>query len=168
MEDADVKYSLRSLKYLFKVHSIIVVLSLLVAKTNSTSKDVSVTYDHMYTSGLNAYVGGKWFQCSAFLEKAIQERKSYKTVIVDCRLRCRSNSVLSDFFIPADLNTSVDALRLNFFENLVKESHCLKTCKTEKLGYQISENRVLLEVEEDFDNLKPYSYLQFCYYKVNL
>ncbi|XP_071119897.1 prolyl 3-hydroxylase 1-like isoform X3 [Mytilus edulis] len=166
MEDADVKYSLRSLKYLFKVHSIIVVLSLLVAKTNSTSKDVSVTYDHMYTSGLNAYVGGKWFQCSAFLEKAIQERKSYKTVIVDCRLRCRSNSVLSDFFIPADLNTSVDALRLNFFENLVKESHCLKTCKTEKLGYQISENRVLLEVEEDFDNLKPYSYLQFCYYKL--
>ncbi|CAG2225291.1 P3H1 [Mytilus edulis] len=120
----------------------------------------------MYTSGLNAYVGGKWFQCSAFLEKAIQERKSYKTVIVDCRLRCRSNSVLSDFFIPADLNTSVDALRLNFFENLVKESHCLKTCKTEKLGYQISENRVLLEVEEDFDNLKPYSYLQFCYYKL--
>ncbi|XP_063400573.1 prolyl 3-hydroxylase 1-like isoform X3 [Mytilus trossulus] len=166
MEDADVKISLRSLKYLFKVHIIIVVLSILVSKTNSTSKDVSVTYDHMYTSGLNAYVGGKWFQCSAFLEKAIQERKSYKTIIVDCRLRCRSNSVLSDFFIPADINTSVDALRLNFFENLVKESHCLKTCKTERLGYQISENRVLLEVEEDFDNLKPYSYLQFCYYKL--
>ncbi|XP_052066781.1 prolyl 3-hydroxylase 1-like isoform X2 [Mytilus californianus] len=120
----------------------------------------------MYTSGLNAYVGGKWFQCSAFLEKAIQERKSYKTVIVDCRLHCRSDSVLSDFFIPADLNTSVDALRLNFFENLVKESHCLKACKTEKLGYQMSENRVLLEIEEDFDNLKPYSYLQFCYYKL--
>jgi hypothetical protein len=76
---------------------------------------------------------GKWFQCSAFLEKAIEERKFYKRTLVDCRLKCRKILQISDFFIPSDMNSSVESLRLDFFEKLVRESQCLKKCKSENL-----------------------------------
>jgi hypothetical protein len=57
-------------------------------------------------------------------------------------------------------------IRLDFFEKLVRESQCLKKCKSENLEPHMHDSRVMPSVDEDFDHLKPYSYLQFCYYKV--
>jgi hypothetical protein len=98
------------------------------------------------------------------LEKAIEERKFYKRTLVDCRLKCRKILQISDFFIPSDMNSSVESLRLDFFEKLVRESQCLKKCKSENLEPHMHDSRVMPSVDEDFDHLKPYSYLQFCTY----
>jgi hypothetical protein len=167
MEDADGNFVDQSFKTTsYFVQKCILLLILCCIKTNSLSEDIMVTYDHLYTSGLNAYNDGKWFQCSAFLEKAIEERKFYKRTLVDCRLKCRKILQISDFFIPSDMNSSVESLRLDFFEKLVRESQCLKKCKSENLGPHMHDSRVMPSVDEDFDHLKPYSYLQFCYYKV--
>ena len=64
------------------------------------------------------------------------------------------------------MNSSVESLRLDFFEKLVRESQCLKKCKSENLEPHMHDSRVMPSVDEDFDHLKPYSYLQFCYYKL--
>jgi hypothetical protein len=74
-----------------------------------------------------------------------QERKFYKRTLVDCRLKCRKILQISDFFIPSDMNSSVESLRLDFFEKLVRESQCLKKCKSENLEPHMHDSRNSLQ-----------------------
>lgn len=116
-----------------------------------------VTYESLYKSGVTAYSHDRWFECYDFITKSLQEYRTYNQVLVDCRNSCKLNFT----HVPQDTHPD-----LHFLNNILKQSYCVKQCKSSKLGTQTENFVVSDKVKEAFDALKPYDYLQICAFKV--
>jgi len=124
------------------------------------SQNVYIAYDQLYTSGIVAYDQQHWYECSSLMNRAIVARRAYWDGIVDCRLQC---AVLHPFrdIAPENLLDPLYVYRAS------QRSKCIEDCRRSTFGGQ-PDVPFSAELENDFDSLLPYDYLQMCAYKVNI
>lgn len=133
-------------------------LSLLVYFCSATKADPANTYDILYSQAVEAYLNEQWDECVTRMNEAIEDYHFYKDAVVGCRLECIKASFEKPLVSP-----QLEDMKL--WEKMIKKTLCLLKCKKE-----ILKNRAELvdrKVEADFDTLKPYDYLQLCYFKTN-
>jgi len=126
----------------------------------SQSQNVYISYDQLYESGIIAYDQQHWFECSTLMNRAISARRAYWDNIVECRSQC---SALHPFHDIAPENI-LDPL---YVYRASQRSKCIEDCKRSKFGGQL-DMPFNVELEEAFDTLVPYDYLQLCAYKVKM
>lgn len=140
-----------------------------------------LTYDKLYQFGKNAYTDERWYECVAFMRRSLEDYKYYRDTVEYCRKRCNRNIPVDPFDFPttslvgghehlAELFAESTQRRLaiperKFWERLVKHSLCLVRCRHDRFSIrpQIETSK---QIEDDFKLLKPYSYMQLCYWKV--
>ncbi len=91
------------------------------------------------------------------MNEAIEDYHFYRDAVVGCRLKCHKESVGKPL-------TSPQLEDMKLWERLIKQTLCILKCKKD-----ILKNRaeiVAKTVTADFESLKPYDYMQLCYYKV--
>jgi len=130
------------------------------AQLPSQSHNVYIAYDQLYTSGIVAYDQQLWFECSSLMNRAISARRTYWDNVVECRSEC---AVLHSF---RDMSPE-NLLDPMYVHRASQRSECIEDCKRLKFGGQV-DTPVNAEVEEAFNSLMPYDYLQMCAYKVTI
>ena len=134
--------------------------ALISGLTAATSADPALSYDILYDQAVEAYLEENWDECIVKMNEALEDYHFYRDATVSCRLKCQKET--------ADLyEKSVAPYHLTdmkFMERMIKQTLCLLKCKKGVLKNRaeiVSKN-----VIHDFDTLKPYDYLQLCYFKV--
>lgn len=125
----------------------------------ATSADPSQSYDILYNQAVEAYLDENWDVCVAKMNEAIEDWHFYQDAVVGCRLKCQRDSA-------EQLLTSPQLEDMKLWERNIKQTLCILKCKK-----GILKNRaeiVAKNVVQDFENFKPYDYLQLCYFKVSV
>ncbi|XP_049783374.1 prolyl 3-hydroxylase 1-like [Schistocerca cancellata] len=118
--------------------------------------DEQKTCDQYFKAGVEAYLEERWYDCVTNLEKALSEYRNYRQTIVNCRTSCDEKARSSPHIFETDVED------LHFYEEKIKKTLCLMKCKP---NYFRDRSYLSKEIEEEFENLKPYEYLQLCYYQ---
>lgn len=133
------------------------VFSLIVYFCSATSADPTKSYDILYNEAIEAYLDENWDQCVARMNEAIEDFHFYKDAVVGCRIECMRARSEKDLISP-----QLEDMKL--WERMIKQTLCILKCKKRILRdrAEIVDKTVM----ESFDILKPYDYLQLCYFKV--
>ncbi|XP_070567070.1 prolyl 3-hydroxylase 1-like isoform X2 [Ptychodera flava] len=123
-----------------------------------TNGQYPLTYDELYSQGIQAYSSEDWQTCIESLENALNEFKLYRSVLTNCRLQCNRNISSLD-------SAGNDDPDLMFFDRVFKKAECLKKCKDEKL--QARPERISEDVTKNFLQRVPYAYLQLAYFQTD-
>lgn len=117
------------------------------------------TYDQVYWKGKEAYSENRWSECVALFTRAIQLHKRHRRDEAACRLKCHLQADNTELLIPEGPYV--------FFERAIWDTLCLTTCQKHPVATNrdvAATNRV---IDQEFENLVPYDYLQMCYFKVS-
>lgn len=128
-----------------------------VYEVDSLPDDPHLTYDRLYNAGVEAYVKERWWECATHIKRALDDYKYYTENLSDCRQVCKH-------YNNYDVRSTAFA-ELHFFDNAIKRSDCIRRCKKKRFGDR-PETEAVIEVRLEFENLKPYDYLQICAFKV--
>ena len=120
-------------------------------------EDPSMTYDVLYNAGTTAYMEERWFECSHNIFKALEDYRFHQDTLVGCRLKCAYEAPKSN------ITTS---LEFKFLDLAIRKSNCIRRCKSARLQDR-PEVEVLDSIKADFDDYKPYDFLQICAFKVS-
>lgn len=134
--------------------SIILVLNFGFGQSNFTQNCVQ-----LFEQGVEAYLENNFVECVTNFEKSIEKYHAFKKKLLGCRLKCKNEAELSEPLYHVNVE------HLNFYEKTVRQTLCLMKCENENL--EIKENfNVNNEIENLFEEHKPYEYLQLCYFQV--
>lgn len=134
-------------------------LSVLVYFGSATKADPANSYDILYNQAVEAYLNENWEECVTQMNEAIEDYHFYWDAVVGCRLDCHKESFDNRLVSP-----QLEDMRL--WEKMIKQTLCLLKCKKGVL-----KNRAEIvdkKVQEQFQTLLPYDYLQLCYFKVRI
>jgi hypothetical protein len=135
----------------------------LIAKQCVSSEMVVVgaekTCNALYRQGIEAYLEERWQDCIDNLERALSSYRLLKQKTVNCRLMCRAEVDESSALMSAK---NIDDLQ--FFEKMIRKTLCLIKCN--KHNPKDGMNGLPKSTIKEFEDLKPYEYLQLCYYQV--
>ncbi|KAK3914415.1 Prolyl 3-hydroxylase 1 [Frankliniella fusca] len=109
--------------------------------------------------GVDAYLSEHWDQCSRALENAIVEWHFFRRANIDCRMRCGEEARRAAPLYPEDVE------HLHFVEEMVRATLCILKCKRRAFRGHATPDALPSAVQRTFRNLKPYEYLQLCYYQ---
>lgn len=119
---------------------------------------VSSSIDKAYKKGVSAYSGERWTECITQFEESLYLYKLYKSVVVNCRLKCKSESY------DTQIKENIEDLKT--FEKFLTARNCLLKCQEK--GFD--DVRVSSDVPEstifNMKARKPYEYLHLCYYQI--
>jgi hypothetical protein len=116
--------------------------------------------DALYRDGIEAYLEEKWQDCIDNLEHALSGYRTLKQITVNCRIKCHAEADESRTLMgPRNIDD------LQFFEKMVRKTLCLLKCSRHNPKGGL--NGLPKDVEKEFEDLKPYEYLQLCYYQVS-
>ena len=115
--------------------------------------------DVSYSDGVDAYLDERWQDCIDNLELAVTSYRLLKQGTVNCRLKCHAEADESSFIGPKHFD------ELQFFEKMVRNTLCLLKCN--KYNPKGGLNGLPKKVEKELEDLRPYEYLQLCYYQVS-
>ncbi|XP_069694101.1 cartilage-associated protein-like isoform X2 [Periplaneta americana] len=118
------------------------------------------TCDVLYRDGVEAYLDERWQECVDNLERALSSYRVLKHTTVNCRLKCQSEAEESAFMDPRNIED------LHFYDKMIRKTLCLLRCN--KHDPKGGLNPIPRHVEQEFEDLKPYEYLQLCYYQTNM
>jgi len=136
-----------------------VVLFVVVIFCSGDRSDPTVTYLNMYREGREAYTKERWFEAIDFLEKGLEDWHWYREELGQCRIKCRKVSG------DSSLDGKITQFDLILAGRWILNAACQKKCKREKFADRQAAYDEL--IDEDFIQLKPYNYLQLCYYKAS-
>ncbi|XP_013392935.1 prolyl 3-hydroxylase 1 isoform X3 [Lingula anatina] len=134
------------------------ILTILTQKCSALPDFPSVTYEMMYSAGLDAYSNQKWSDCMKFMSRAIEDYHFYTETLAECRRLCTKANKFNTQK-PVDMQLAI-------FGNYVYKSNCIRKCKMTK--FKTRPDNYSAEVDEAFENLKPYDYYQLCAFKIQL
>ncbi|CAH1786500.1 unnamed protein product, partial [Owenia fusiformis] len=129
-----------------------------VIHVHAIPEDPLMTYDQWYSAGTAAYTKEKWYDCITNFLRALEDHKFYQTNLITCRVDCQTKH-----FLPLEKVVNVE---LAFFDYALRVSDCVRRCK-KRVFEERPDGTASKEVEEAFESLKPYDYLQLCYYKID-
>lgn len=120
------------------------------------------TFLDLYHDGVSAYVAKDWPGCVHNLSLAISGYRDYYSATASCRIKC--SGVARQ--VPPFFEDDVDDLQ--YYESVVRRTLCLVKCKQLLLPSLPDFFHMNQWSKEVFQTGKPYTYLQMCFYKVNL
>lgn len=136
--------------------------------SNSPSSDDTYEslYDQpftkLYDRGVQAYLENNWNDCIVYLEIAVHEFKVYRQGTINCRLQCQYQNEREEPFYQV----TTDGLQ--FFDLILKRTVCLNSCYKKALKQQYFAPFFVSQYYfERFLSMRPYEYLQLCYYRVS-
>jgi len=136
----------------------LIFVSFICTQFPSQSQNVYIGYDQLYRSAIIAYEQEHWFECSSLMNRAIKARRAYWDNVIECRSECSVVHPLLDI-APENVLDPIYVYRAS------QRSKCIEDCKSSKFGGQL-ETTYNDELENAFNSLVPYDYLQICAYKV--
>lgn len=136
--------------------SILIILNLF---TQSITCGSYTSINVIYKNGVDAFTNNRWAECVEHFEEVLHLYKQYKSIWVNCRLKCRSQPIMTD--------SKEQVEDLNVFEIFIERKKCLMDCVDKgfhdvKLNKEI--NYKILAVLKD---RQIYKYMQMCYYKID-
>ncbi|XP_021914351.1 prolyl 3-hydroxylase 1-like isoform X2 [Zootermopsis nevadensis] len=143
---------------------VILCVCVLVQRRVSSETVVSETdrpCDALYRDGVEAYLEERWQDCIDNFERALSVYRTLKQATVNCRIKCHEEGDESRTLIA---QKNIDDLQ--FFEKTVRQTLCLLKCGRHNPKGGL--NGLPKDVQKEFEVLKPYEYLQLCYYQKNL
>lgn len=111
--------------------------------------------------GVDAYLSEHWDGCVRAFENAIVEWHSFRQANIDCRLRCGDEARRAPRLFPDDVE------HLHYAEELVRSTLCIIKCKKQAFRSRKTPEALPASEQKVFRDLKPYEYLQLCYYQVS-
>lgn len=115
--------------------------------------------DELYRDGVEAYLEERWQDCIDSFERAVAEYGALRRSAVNCRIKCHAEADESPFMGPKGIDD------LQFFEKMVRNTLCLLKCN--KYNPKGGLNGLPKNVQKQFEELRPYEYLQLCYFQVS-
>lgn len=125
----------------------------------TAAEETQKSCDVLYRDGVEAYLDERWQDCIDSFERAVSEYRTLKQNTVNCRIQCHAEADESSFMGPKEMDD------LQFFEKMVRNTLCLLKCN--KHNSKGGMNGLPEKVQKDFEHLRPYEYLQLCYYQVS-
>lgn len=119
-------------------------------------------FTNLYDIGVQAYLENNWNDCIVYLELAIHEFKVYRQGAINCRLQCQYQNDREEPFYQV----TTDGLQ--FFDLILKRTVCLNSCYKKVLKQQYLPPFFVSQYYfERFLSMRPYEYIQLCYYRVS-
>lgn len=120
------------------------------------------TFLDWYEDGVSAYLSEDWSGCVDNLLLAINGYRDYYSATASCRIKCANVARQ----VPPFFEDNVDDL--HYYESVVRRTLCMVKCKRLLLP-SIPEFFHMNQWSKDvFQTAKPYTYLQMCYFKVEI
>lgn len=113
-----------------------------------------------YQKGVLAYSGERWSECITQFEESLYLYKLYRSVIVNCRLKCKSEPYKSQ------IQQNIEDLKT--YEKFFKARNCLNSCHTNDFNGMRVDKNVHESVLFNMQARKPYEYLHLCYFQMYL
>uniref|UniRef100_A0A914VDP6 Fe2OG dioxygenase domain-containing protein n=1 Tax=Plectus sambesii TaxID=2011161 RepID=A0A914VDP6_9BILA len=135
-------------------------LVLLLGACTATPDDPTITYDQLFKWGKGEYTMENWYDCVAYMKRAIEDYKYYKDEVLWCREMCFRQ-------LPPYTESDGPQVELAIFHRFTERALCLVRCKLDRFGSLRPPHEVDPEVDEAFAKRKPYHYMQFCHWKLN-
>ena len=131
--------------------------------SNQTPDQPSLTFEELYKYGKNEYTTKNWSDCVAFMLRALEDYHYYIDETLWCRQKC--DQQVKDF--PSEILElkDINLLRIGLQYSTTQKALCLLRCRIDKF----TEERPPMsnyDIYEEFQDRKPYHYLQFCYWKM--
>ncbi|CAG9796583.1 unnamed protein product [Diatraea saccharalis] len=131
-------------------------LLLLIAIVMAECKISSI--EKAYSKGVSAYTGERWSECISQFEEALHLYKLYRLIIVNCRLKCKSQPYQSI------LNTNIEDLKI--YEKIFMNKNCLHSCQEKDLPVGHEDIKLDEKILTYMQTRKPYDYLHVCYFQM--
>ncbi|XP_047023904.1 cartilage-associated protein-like [Helicoverpa zea] len=113
--------------------------------------------DKTFQKGIKAYSDERWSLCIEKFEEALHLYKLYKSVVINCRIKCNSQ------VYESQVKEDIDDLRI--FEMYFNKRDCLNRCQDKEFA-NMNLNKTLDESTlHDMQSKKPYEYLHVCYFQ---
>ncbi|CAH0592466.1 unnamed protein product [Chrysodeixis includens] len=139
-------------------NNVILILLIAFQKFGDCQKPASL--DKIYQQGVDAYSADRWSRCIEKFEESLHLYKLYKSVVINCRLRCNSEKYESQ------VNEDIDDLKI--FEKYFNKRDCLNKCQ-DKEFHGVNLNKTLDDsVLHDLQAKRPYEYLHICYFQMRM
>lgn len=138
---------------------LVLFLAIASAETDAGSGKNFLAYDFLYQEGVKMYLQEDWEGCAMNMELALKGWHWWNDNTASCRKNCSHEAREKEL-----LATHTDE-EDRYFEHILHSTLCLIKCKNEAFGPQrdrVVESKVLAE----FKDMKPYDYLQLCYYRL--
>lgn len=147
-------------------------ISVIIDNATALPEEPEKTYSNFYEWGLKAYTEERWYECAAFMRRALEDYKYEKSVSVYCRKKCNIVIPIWTSVMKGDPSGDTHRLvpypstELEYFDRTVRKSLCLLRCKRD--NFSLRPNKAVpVRIKRDFDTLEPYSYMQLCYWNVS-
>lgn len=125
----------------------------------NAGEETQKSCDVLYRSGVEAYLDERWQDCIDSMERAVEGYRTLKQDTVNCRMKCQAEADESTFMGTKGIDD------LQFFEKMVRNTLCLLKCN--KYNPKGGLNALPKNVQKAFEQLRPYEYLQLCYFQVS-
>ncbi|CAG9581422.1 unnamed protein product [Danaus chrysippus] len=114
--------------------------------------------DTIYQKGVDAYSRERWSECIVHFEESLHLYKTYKTVIINCRLKCNTEN-------KSQILEQIEDLKI--YELFLNRRNCLIKCLDNEFENVYMYNNVSNKILSNFQSRKPYEYLHLCYFEMN-
>ncbi|XP_026493770.2 cartilage-associated protein-like [Vanessa tameamea] len=115
--------------------------------------------DTVYKKAVDAFSKERWSECILQFEGSLHLYKVYKTININCRLKCKSENHNSQF------TGNIEDLKI--FEYFLTLKDCLSQCQQEEFESVHMYNNVSDAILTNMQSKKPYEYLHLCYFEMN-
>lgn len=130
------------------IFSIICVLFVFVTVCKSEKASRMLQYDELYSSGIQAYFDGDWKKCVDNLEESIKLYRYYNFILRECFNLCEDSATK----IEKDI--------------IIERAICGHNCEEKVFNQTMNTVKTFKEVKDAFKQRKPYTYLQYAYFKL--
>ncbi|KAE9555013.1 hypothetical protein FO519_001759 [Halicephalobus sp. NKZ332] len=134
-----------------------------ISCSNQTPDQPSLTFEELYKYGKNEYTTKNWSDCVAFMLRALEDYQYYVDETLWCRQKC--NQQVKE--VPSEVlgSQTPELVQIILQYSTTQKALCLLRCRIDKF----TEERPPMsnyDVYEEFQDRKPFHYLQFCYWKM--
>ncbi|CAG4978663.1 unnamed protein product [Parnassius apollo] len=111
-----------------------------------------------YKKGIDAYSKERWSECISKFEETLHLFKLYKTIEINCRLKCESQKQKAEVEEIEDIG---------IYEKFLNNRLCITKCQSEGFDEARLNSFVPESVINEMTLKKPYEYLHICYFQMN-
>lgn len=112
-----------------------------------------------YNKGVEAYARERWSECIANFEEALHLYKLYKTININCRLKCMTQEWKSKMEDIEDIKV---------YEKFLNTRLCIIKCQRDRFDETRISDVVPESILKNMQTKKPYEFLHICYFQMYL
>uniref|UniRef100_A0AC35FY16 Uncharacterized protein n=1 Tax=Panagrolaimus sp. PS1159 TaxID=55785 RepID=A0AC35FY16_9BILA len=142
---------------------IILLFFCIITLSYETPDQPELTFENLYKYGKRSYTDKDWNDCVGFMLRAIEDYHYYRDETLWCREKCEKQVNES----PAEILSLQDHtfVKMGIAFGTAQKALCLLRCRIDKFTEQ-RPPMANYDTYEEFQDRKPYHYLQFCYWKL--